>query len=480
MDETSYKESKRITKALEFATLAHTGQKRKTGEDYINHAIEVSRILAAWNLDEDSIIAGLLHDTIEDGGAKREDLVELFGEDVANLVDGVTRVATIRWQKGTEEHFVENLRKMVLFMARDIRVVIIKIADRLHNMRTLWPLPKDKIKRIAKETLEVYAPLADRLGMGTASEELSDLAFMYLFPSDYKKLKKDSKSYYAATLNDIKKMRHVILGKLGQQGIRAKVFGRKKGLYSLWKKLNRPEIAGDLDRIHDIMALRILVESVSDCYSALGIVHSEFRPSPAFGISDFIAQPKPNGYQSIHTKVFGPHGRIVEVQIRTQGMHDQAEHGVAAHWAYANAKSAGASDKKLEKHGVRVDSKLSWVKQLVDWQNEITDSKEFLEAVKFDALNNRNFVFSPKGDVYDLPSGATPVDYAFSVHTDLPDYISAAKVNGKMVPLSYKLNGGDIVEIVKSKTKKPLNRDWLDFVVTSAAKREINKQLRKG
>lgn len=478
----------RIKKAWELAKLAHTGQKRLSGEPYAQHPLEVAIILAGWGLDEDSIIAGLLHDTIEDGGAKREDLVREFGEDVARLVDGVSRVAGIRWKKDTEEQFIENLRKMILFMARDIRVVIIKLADRLHNMRTLWAVPEEKRKRIARETMEIYAPLAERLGMGEVSGELNDLSFKYLYPEEYKNLLQQSRPYYKTAEERIKKMRHTLLRYLADEGIKAEIKGRAKKFYSLWRKLARPEINGDFNKIHDIVALRIIVGTISECYAALGIVHSHFKPVPHIGISDFIAQPKPNGYQSIHTKVFGPgspqgessQGGIVEVQIRTKEMHEQAEYGVAAHWAYAKAKSSGVSDAVLEKKGVKVGSKLDWVKQLVEWQKELTDSKEFLKAVKFDAFNHRNFVFSPRGDVYDLPAGATPVDFAFAVHTDLPKYIQSARVNGKIVPLDYKLASGDVVEIIKSKNKRKLHRDWLDFVVTSAARREINKQLRKG
>lgn len=470
----------KVTKAWEFAKLAHTGQKRFSGEPYHEHSLEVAKILAGWKLDVESIIAGLLHDTIEDGGAKREDLVAEFGEEVALLVDGVSKVASLRLKSQSEERFVENLRKMVLFMARDVRVVIIKLADRLHNMRTLQYVPRAKQPRIARETLEIYAPLAERLGMGEVSGELSDLSFEYLYPREFKKLLKESKPYYRAAYEHIRKMRHTLLRFLADEGIEAVIRGRAKKYYSLWRKLARAGIDGDFGKIHDIVALRIIVDTTADCYAALGVVHGHYRPVPHLGVSDFIAQPKPNGYQSIHTKVFGPGGRIVEVQIRTHDMHEQAEYGVAAHWAYSQAKSAGVRDELLEAKGIKADvGKLGWVKQLVEWQKELTDSKEFLEAVKFDAFSHRNFVFSPKGDVYDLPAGATPVDYAFAVHTDLPEYTQSAKVNGKIVPLSYKLKSGDVVEIVKSKNKKPLSRDWLNFVVTSAARRAINKSLRK-
>lgn len=471
---------KRLGKAWDFAKLAHTGQDRLSGGPYHDHALEVALILTSWKMDEESLVAGILHDTIEDGGANREDIVGEFGENIALLVDGVTKVTGIRWQRETEEHSVENLRKMVLFMAKDIRVVLVKLADRLHNMRTLWAVPEDKRSRIASETLEVYAPLSERLGMGEASGELSDLAFEYAYPEVHKKILMLSKPYYKEVKAHIEKMQKVLLRELAYEGIHASIKGREKRLYSLWRKLERLNAGEDFEKIHDIVALRIIVNTIAECYTALGVVHSRYKPVPYLGISDFIAQPKPNGYQSIHTKVFGPSGRIVEVQIRTSDMHEQAEYGVAAHWAYAQAKSKGASDDLLEKKGIKADSKkLIWVKQLVEWQNELKDSKEYFEAVKIDAFKERIFVFSPKGDVYDLPSEATPVDYAFFVHTDLPEYIQASKVNGKIVPLNYKLNSGDVVEILKSKNPHPPNRDWLRFVVTTQAKRQINKYLRR-
>ncbi len=470
----------KIRQAWAFAKLAHSEQKRLSGEPYANHSLEVAKILSSWGLDENSIIAGLLHDTVEDGGATRQDLVESFGEEVALLVDGVTKVTNLRLRGTMEERFMENLRKMVLFMAKDIRVILVKLADRLHNMRTLWAVPADKRYRIAKETLDIFAPLADRLGMGEVKGELEDLAFEYSDSVNFEKTKNLASQRYKEAEAHIKKMKHSLLRRLVDEQIRANVSGRKKHLYSLYKKLTRPGIDWDFDKVHDIVALRILVDTVAQCYIALGVVHSNFKPVPSLGVSDFIAQPKPNGYRSIHTKVFGPGGKIVEVQIRTIEMHEQAENGIAAHWAYALAKSKGATDQALEKKGISVASdKLAWVKQLVEWQQELTDSKEYLVAVKFDALNNRNFVFSPIGDVYDLPEGATPVDYAYNVHTSLAQYIQGAKVNGKIVPLNHKLQSGDVVEILKSKNPHKPNRDWLSFVTTTIARREIGKQLRK-
>lgn len=470
----------KIRLAWEFAKIAHIDQTRLSGEPFVSHPLKVAKILASWRLDTNSIIAGLLHDTVEDGGADKKDIVEEFGQEVARLVDGVTKVTGLRLRGSKEDVFVENLRKMLLVMAKDLRVVMIKLADRLHNMETLSALPSHKQKENALETLEIYAPLAERLGMGQLKGELEDLSFPYVYPEEFRKVKKESKEHYKEVEKYIKKMKRVLLVKLAEEGIKAEIHGRKKHLYSLWRKLERPEIDWDFDEVNDIMALRIIVNSVAECYTALGVVHANFRPVPHIGVSDFIAQPKPNGYRSIHTKVFGFGGKIVEVQIRTHEMHEQAEHGVAAHWSYSQAKSKGVKDALLEKGSVKVaEDKISWVRQLVNWQKQISDSKEFLRAVKFDALKHRNFVFSPKGDVYDLPAGATPVDFAYAVHTGLGKFIAGAKVNGRIVPLNYQLKSGDVVEIIKSKLPRKPSSDWLDFVVTTTARREIRKDVYK-
>lgn len=469
-------DEKVIKNAWEFAILAHTGQKRKTGEDYVYHPLEVARILVSWKLDQDSIVAGLLHDTIEDGGALHSDLSQKFGEDVASLVEGVTKVGDIRLKGSRDEEFVENLRKMFLAMAADLRVVIVKLADRLHNMRTLYALSSEKQLKIASETLDVYAPLAERLGMGEVKAELEDLSFPYVYPMQHDELKRESVKHYKEAGEYITKMKRTMLRALIEEGIKAQIQTRKKHLYSLWKKLQRPEIEGDFEKIYDMAAMRIIVPKENDCYVALGLVHAHYKPVPHLGVSDYIAQPKPNGYRSIHTKVFGPGKRIIEVQIRTNIMHEQAEYGVAAHWAYSEAKSKGVRDEKLETQSVFAPAdKLNWVKQLVQWQNEIHDSKEYLEAVKFDAFGGRNFIFSPKGDVFDLPVGATPIDFAFAVHTHLGKYIKFAKVNERIVPLDHILKSGDVVEIIKSKSPQKPNKDWINFVATTLAKRNIRK-----
>lgn len=470
-----------IKKAWKFSKLAHSGQKRLSGEDFASHPLEVAKRLASWHLDTTSIIAGLLHDTVEDGGAKREDVVTEFGEDIARLVDGVTKVTGLRLVGSHESEFVENLRKMILVMAKDLRVVFVKLADRLHNMETLSYLAPVKQKANAEETLEIYAPLAERLGMGRVKGQLEDLAFPYVYPEDYKRLVKLSTPYFKKAEEHINEMRRKLLVDLSKEGVKVEIHGRKKHLYSLWTKLQRPDIDWDFSKVYDIVALRIITETVAQCYTALGVVHGIYKPVPSIGVSDFIAQPKPNGYRSIHTKVFGPSGRIVEVQIRTSLMHEEAEYGAAAHWAYSDSKSMGASSEVLEKgSGTTVKaSKLPWVRQLLAWQKEISDSDEFIKAVKFDALKHRNFVFSPLGDVYDLPVGATPVDFAYAVHTDLAKSISGAKVDGRMVPLDYKLKSGQVVEIIKSKNEKGPSAKWLEFVATRQAVSEINKYLRK-
>lgn len=468
-----------VKNAWEFAILAHGNQKRPSGELYIIHIIKVAATLADWKLDTATIVAAILHDTIFAGAAKPSDLENEFPPEIMLIIDGVTQIDKLELRGSKEEKFVENLRKLILVIAKDIRVILLRLADRLENMKTLWELPMDEQVAKARETLELYAPLAERLGIGKVKGELEDLAFPYAYRQEAEELAKESKPYFKKAEKYIQTMKRKFLRLLAQEGLCVEVQGRKKHLYSLWRKITRPEINKDFSKIYDIMALRILVPDVSDCYTALGLVHSAYKPVPYLGISDFIAQPKPNGYQSIHTRVFGPTEKIVEVQIRTFHMHAHAEYGVAAHWGYAEQKAQGLSDEKLEK-GVSVGSdKLSWMKQLIQWQKEMSDSEEFLQAVKFDGLSHRIFVFSPKGDVFDLPAGATPIDFAFRVHTNLGTQIAAAKVDGKIVPLDFCLKSGQLVEILKSKTHRPLKQDWLSFVVTATARSQIKKHLRK-
>lgn len=469
-----------IKRAWDFAVMAHTGQKRRTGEPFVEHPGETALTLVEWKLDTQTVVAGLLHDTIEDGGATRQDLVKEFGEEVALLVDGVTKISSIRLKNDTQAEFMENLRKMILVMARDLRVVLVKLADRLHNMRTLQGLLPHKRKRFATETLEIYAPLAERLGIGYVKGELEDLAFPFVYPKAYNWLKTYSEPYYKEADTIAKKMRQQLLTNLAEADIKdAKLQVRAKYLYSLYSKLLRPEHDKDITKIHDIMALRIIVPSIEQCYIALGIVHRLYRPVLYLGIRDFIANPKPNGYRSIHTNVIGPKGHICEVQIRTPEMQVQAELGVAAHWYYSELKAKAVPDRILEKKIKPVPAeKLKWVKELAAWQKQITDNEEYLRALKFDALQHRDLVFSPKGDVYDLPAKATPVDYAYRVHTQVGHQTSGAKVNGRLVPLNHQLQNGDIVEIIVDRHRKKPNPDWLKFVVTTMARHAITKALK--
>lgn len=468
-----------IRRAFEFAKIAHADQKRKSGHDFITHPAAVADILAELKLDGSSIAAALLHDTVEEGGAGKKELEKEFGKEIADLVDGVTKIGEVKLRESTSEQFVENLRKMFLAMAKDLRVVLIKLADRCHNLQTLAYLPKVKRIRIAKETLEVYAPLAERLGLGEMKGKLEDLAFPYVYPKEYKWLKEYSKPYYKKAGEDVFKAKRKIYKALVEEKVKVEIHGREKHFYSLYSKLLKPEINRDIAEIYDIVALRILTKTIKNCYAALGIVHKTFKPVPHLGVSDFIAQPKPNGYRSLHTRVFGPGGRIIEVQIRTYEMHGEAENGIAAHWYFAVQKSGGVSDKKVERGFFAPQDKLKWVRQLSAWQKEISDSQEFLKALKFDALSHRIFVFSPKGDVYDLPSRATPVDFAYAVHTGLGDYCKQAKVNGKLSALSCQLKSGDLVEIISGKKEKKPSRDWLNFVVTTAARKRIARHFRK-
>lgn len=467
-----------IKKAYQFADNAHHGQKRASGEPFVNHALATAKILAEWKMDTFSIAAGFLHDTVEDGAATKNDIQKEFGETVVLLVDGVTKIGELHLRGSTEEEFVENLRKMFLAMAKDLRVVVIKMADRLHNIRTLQYLSPEKQKRVAKETMEVYAPLAERLEMGETKGELEDLAFPYLFPEDYKWLLNYSLSVYKEAEIHILEAKKKLFRALVEEKIPAEIHGRKKHLYSLYKKLLRPTVGKDLSKVHDLVALRILVDTIEQCYTTLGVVHKIYKPVPYLGISDYIAQPKPSGYRSIHSKVFGPQGRIVEIQIRTHLMHEEAEYGIAAHWHYSTVKNQPGNEQKIEA-GVFVPAEqLGWVKQLVNWQQEITDNQEFMQSLKFDALSRRIFVFTPNGDVKDLPVGATPIDFAYAVHTALGDRTIGAKVNGKIVPFDHQLQSGDVCEIMLAKEPRNPNPDWLTFVVTNLAKREINKGRR--
>ncbi len=466
-----------VTAAWQFANDVHLGQNRLTGEPYIIHPTQVAKTLALWNLDTTTVVAGLLHDTIEDAQVTRDSLAAGFGEEVALIVDGVSKITSIRLKGSSEQEFIENFRKMLLVMARDLRVILVKLADRLHNMQTLGALPPEKQFANARETLEIYAPLAERLGMGEIKGILEDLSFPYVYPQEFIAMKKQLKPLITKGEEYIKKIQQELLTLILPAIPGAVISTRQKHLYSLFQKLQRPEIAGDISLIHDLFAARVILETPSECYEALGLIHSQYHPVPYLGVSDFIATPKPNGYQSIHTKIFGPDGHIIELQIRTTSMHEQAEMGIAAHWFYNETKTSGVSDQKLEKGIAGPASKLDWVKQLASLQEEIKDNSEYLKTLKFDALKHRLLVFSPKGDVYDLPAGATPVDFAYAVHTGMGSQAKGAKVNDKMVQLDYRLNNGDVVEILIDRKRKTPSPRWLDFAVTAAARREISKSI---
>lgn len=453
--------------AFDFAGEAHRGQNRASGEPYIIHPLSTAQKLAEMRLDLTTIIAGLLHDVPEDTEVTLAEVEKNFGKEVAKLIEGITKLGKIKYRG--MERYAENLRRMFVAMSDDIRVILIKFADRLHNLKTLDALPADKRFRIAKETLEIYAPIADRLAIGQIKGELEDLAFKYVYPEDYKWITEIIPREYKAKEKYLQEIRSQVSKKLSQENIQINeisIQGRTKHLYSLYKKLLRPHINRDLSKIYDLIALRLIVPTITDCYSALGILHGMFRPMPG-RIKDYIANPKPNGYQSLHTTVFTDDGEIVEFQIRTREMHEQAEFGIAAHWNY---KETGG---KLK------NKTLKWLNELVKWQKQIKDNDQFLQTVKLDVFQNRIFVFTPHGDVIDLPEGATPVDFAYHVHSSLGDKCVGARVNDQLVNLGYQLKSGDIVEIITDKNRRTPNPDWLEIVKTSMAKSKIRNAMNK-
>ncbi len=451
-----------IERAYELANAAHEGQLRASGEPYITHPVAVARELATLQMDAETLAAALLHDVPEDTDYTLADIEKRFGREVTNLVDGVTKLSKFGSVRSVEEQQAESIRKMFMAMAEDVRVVVIKLADRLHNMRTLQFLPVEKQDRIARQTMEIYAPLAHRLGMWQVKWELEDLAFKVLEPETYRKV--------GALLADNRKTRETFVNRsiailrkeLGKVGIEAEISGRPKHIYSIYKKMERK--GAEFSEIFDLHAIRLLVEEVKDCYAALGVVHSIWRPIPG-QFDDYIAMPKANLYQSLHTAVIGPDAKPLEVQIRTRQMHEVAEAGIAAHWRY---KEGSRSDR-------RYDEKLAWVRQLIDWQREVADATEFVEGIKLDLFQDQVFVFTPKGDVKDLPAGATPLDFAYRIHTDVGHRTIGAKANNRLVPLDYRLRNGDIVEIVTTKAAHGPSRDWLNIVRTNQAREKIRQ-----
>jgi len=460
-----------VAQTAKFAKEAHKDQKRLSGEPYFSHLLETAKALAGWGLDEKTVAAGFLHDTIEDTSVTLEDIKAKFGPEVGFLVDGVTKLGKLKY-RGRESQ-AENIRKMILAMAEDLRVVFIKLADREHNMKTLSALPPVKQKRIALETTEIYAPLAYRLGMQQLSGELEDLAFPYLYPQEYRWLLENTKYRYEERVEYLKKIKPLVEKALNEAGIIPLFIDfRAKRYSSLYKKLKRYDM--DIEKIHDLVAFRIIIKNIEDCYAAMGIVHKLWPPLPG-RIKDYIAMPKPNGYRSLHTTVMCLGGQIVEFQIRTEEMHRESENGLAAHWAYEEAKTT----KEYRERGASRarPQEIEWVNRLRTWQKEFGEDENFLNALKIDFFRDRIFAITPKGEVVDLPDGATPVDFAYQIHTAVGHECVAAKVNQKIVPLDYKLRSQDIVEIITQKNKKP-SADWLKFVITAKAKYEISAAIK--
>jgi guanosine-3',5'-bis(diphosphate) 3'-pyrophosphohydrolase len=484
-----------VKKAYRFAEKAYEGKKRYSGEPYFIHAFETARILAEFGMGPKTICAGLLHDALEDGGATQEELLDAFGKEIFFLIEGVTKLGSLKY-RGMERH-AESLRKLLVATSQDVRVLIIKLADRLHNMRTLQYVPEKKQKRIAMETLEIYAPIADRLNMGKFYAELTDLAFPYIYQNEYAETKELMKQKGKETLEHLEKVRKSLVKELAVQGVTGfRTDYRIKSLYSLWRKLQRKGM--DIEKIHDISALRIIVPTVNDCYRVLGIVHGLWRPLPG-KIKDYIAFEKPNGYKSLHTTIFTGDGGIVEIQIRTEEMHREAEYGIASHAQYkakAEVRAGTANplawfrqffpvsapshnktllDQPKQYHPIEVPV---WVKQLAEAQQGLEKSEDFLENLKADFFSHRIFVFTPLGDVIDLPINSTPIDFAYAIHSDVGDHTFGAKINGKFAALDDALQNGDIVEILTKKGSKP-SKKWLEIAKTTMARRHIRTALMK-
>lgn len=459
----------RIREAYAFAAEAHQDQKRANGEPYIVHPLGAALTLTDMRLPETMIIAALLHDVPEDTKKTLEEIREKFGEEVARLVGGITKLGKLKY-RGVER-YIENLRKMFLAIAEDIRVIIIKFADRLHNLETLDAIPQKKQYRVALESLEIFAPIANRLGMGEMKGRLEDAAFKYVFPKEYEWTKNVAQTAMRQQDTYIERVIETAQHDLQAAGLEVlEIHGRKKHLYSLYRKLLKNE--RNIARVYDIIALRVIVSTIADCYAALGVIHGRWTPLKG-RIKDYIAQPKPNGYRSLHTTVFCDDGEIVEFQIRTREMHEAGEFGIAAHWAY--------DETKIAEHGQTTQAPINWMEQLADVQKEISDKKQYLkslEEIKIDFFKNRIFVFTPKGDVIDLPEDSTPVDFAYAIHTDIGNTCTAAKVNDVVAQLDSHLKSGDIVEIIRDKNRKGPNPDWLDSVKTRHAKAKVRQYAR--
>ncbi len=452
-----------MQEAFIFACMHHADQRRKSGEDFIVHPVGVAKICAGMRLDTDTLCAALLHDTVEDTSASLQEVSETFGEEIASLVDGVTKLTGLTFQSRDEAQ-AENYRKMMVAMASDIRVILIKLADRLHNMRTIGAMPKQKQIDKARETIDIYAPIAHRLGIHAIKWELEDLAFQTLHPRKYNEIKELVAQQRAERERYINGAGEYLAKELEELSIEAEISGRAKHFYSIYSKMTKK--GREFNEIYDLTALRVIVGSVKDCYGAVGVIHSLWKPLPG-RFKDFVAMPKFNMYQSLHTTVIGPEGRPLEIQIRTREMHDLAEFGIAAHWMYKETAPSGTA------LGGDTDGKLKWLRSLLDWQQEESDPREFMETLKVDLFEDEVFVFTPKGEVKSLAAGATPLDFAYEIHTDVGHRCVGAKVNGKIVPLSYQLRSGDIVEVLTSKRERGPSRDWLALVKTTRARNKI-------
>ncbi|HMK52261.1 MAG TPA: bifunctional (p)ppGpp synthetase/guanosine-3',5'-bis(diphosphate) 3'-pyrophosphohydrolase [Thermodesulfobacteriota bacterium] len=449
-----------LKKAYVFSAKVHVGQVRLSGEPYLNHPLEVAGILTQLRVDVASVATGLLHDTVEDTLTTLNEIQENFGEEIAQLVDGLTKISLISL-RSSEEHQAENFRKMILAMVKDIRVILIKLADRLHNMRTLEYHKPERQAEIAQETLDIYAPLAHRLGIDWIKSELEDLAFQYLYPEIYEEIRRKIAKKEKERARYIDEVKRTLMKKLYENHIEGEVTGRLKQIYSIYLKMKEQNI--DFDQVYDITAFRVVVNSIKECYDVLGIIHSLWKPIPG-KFKDYIGLPKENMYQSLHTTAIGPYGERIEIQIRTSEMHKIAEEGIAAHWKYKEGKVVEEAE----------DKRFTWLRQLLEWQRDLKDDREFIESVKVDLFPHEVYIFTPKGAVKPFPIGSTPVDFAYSIHSDVGNHCSGAKVNGKIVPLRYELRSGDTVEILTSPNQKP-SKDWLKLVKTSRAKTKIRQ-----
>ncbi len=452
-----------VEKAYVYSAKVHAGQTRLSGEPYLSHPLAVAFILAQQRLDLASITAGLLHDSVEDTLATIDELEKMFGRDVARIVDGVTKISQIEFQSKIQKQ-AENIRKMILAMSKDIRVLLVKLADRLHNMRTLQYQKPHKRVKIARETLDIYAPLASRLGIDWMKRELEDLAFSFLYPEEYHELRQEVETRLGQRKAYVEEVKEIISKKMAEYSLSCRVLGRPKHIYSIYRKMRRQNVT--IDEIYDLIAFRIILKSVTECYEALGIVHALWKPVPG-RFKDYISLPKANMYQSLHTTVIGPYGERMEIQIRTEEMDKIASEGIAAHWLYKEGKV-------ISKNQAR---QFDWLKRLMEWQKELEDPREFLESVRMDLFPDEVYVLTPNGEIKEFPIGATPIDFAYAIHTEVGHHCAGAKVNGKMVPLKYQLQNGDVVQIITSKHHVP-SRDWLKIAKTSKARARIRQWIK--